>query len=70
LNSKKAWIPVVGDQIDCIKDWLHGGNIADIGKKSGDRSGNSGRHVDCGSGKAQGIGAGESGIKASQRDIA
>ena len=31
---------MVGDQIDCIKDWLHSGNIADMGKKSGDRSGN------------------------------
>ena len=32
---------MVGDQIDCIEDWLHSGNTADMGKKSGDGSGNS-----------------------------
>jgi hypothetical protein len=47
-------------QIDCIEDWLHSGNIADMNKKSGDGSGNSRRTVDIGSGTAQGIGTGKS----------
>ena len=37
---------MVGAQIDSIEDWLHGGNVADMGKKSGEGSGNSRRTVD------------------------
>ena len=33
---------MVGNQIDCIEDWLHSRDIADLGKKSGSGSGNSG----------------------------
>ena len=36
---------MVGDQIDCIEDWLHSGNVRDMGKKIGDGSGNP-RRVD------------------------
>ena len=28
---------MVGDQIDCIEDWLHSGNTADMGKKKTDQ---------------------------------
>jgi len=39
---------VVGDKVDCIEDWLHSRNVADMDKKSGDGSGNSRRYVDIG----------------------
>ncbi|MBX9637752.1 MAG: hypothetical protein K2Q45_09415 [Nitrosomonas sp.] len=61
---------MVGDQIDCIEDWLHSGNISDMGKKSRDGAGNSKRYADIGSLAAQGTGTGKSGIKACQRNIA
>ncbi len=60
---------VAYNQIDRIEDWLHSGNIADLGKADGGRSRDSSRHVDIGSGKTQGIGTRESGVKTCQRDI-
>ena len=39
---------MVGDKVDCIEDWLHSRNVADMDKKSGDGSGNSRRYVDIG----------------------
>ena len=35
---------MISDKIDCIEDWLHSGNVTDMGKKSGDGSGNSRRY--------------------------
>ena len=45
---------MAGDQIDCVEDRLRSGKVADMGKKSGDRSGNSRRYVDTGSGTGTG----------------
>lgn len=52
---------MAGDQIDCVEDRLRSGKVADMSKKSGDKSGNSRRYVDTGSGTAQGTGTGKSG---------
>ncbi|MER0215501.1 MAG: hypothetical protein DU481_04740 [Nitrosomonas sp.] len=49
------------DKVDCIEDRLRSGKIADVSKKSGDRSGSSRRYVDTGLGTAQGTGTGKSG---------
>ena len=31
-SAKGAWIAMVGDQVDRIKDWLYSGDVAHLGK--------------------------------------
>jgi len=61
---------VVSNWIDSREDRLHPGDVEELGKAGRDRPRDAGRANKHGTRETQGIGAGESGTEAQQRDIA